>query len=309
MNNDFNEKIDENDKNQIIDDFNEKIDENDKNQIINNLKKTRKIEPLDKIYDDFSRKKITYETYNSYKEKFNILDTTVYDEIQIKKYLEIEMYFHKLEIDSKMKNLSESINTFNDNAEDKISDLHNDTVNVKTEILTMMGLFFAIFTFIQVNFTFTQKFLENYNGYRLILYIVLINIVLLIILSFIMEMIGALVYGKNKARIQNGTNYLKFFKESELKIKRSFIYSILMLLMIGGFAFYNEKGKETEKYEKIEKKLNDYKIHNNEIEKVISEKINKFLNNNEKKYNKKDIEILKNEIMLQLYEKKLTEEK
>lgn len=75
-----------------------------------------------------------------------------------------------------------------------------ESENIKSEILTMMGLFFAIFTFVQVNFTFTQQFLEKYNGYRLLLYITIINTVLLIVLGFILEAIGTIVYGENKAR-------------------------------------------------------------------------------------------------------------
>ena len=46
----------------------------------------------------------------------------------------------------------------------KARELDQNLKNINSEILTMMGLFFAIFTFVQVNFTFTQQFLEKYNN-------------------------------------------------------------------------------------------------------------------------------------------------
>ena len=141
-----------------------------------------------------------------------------------------------------------------------------ESENIKSEILTMMGLFFAIFTFVQVNFTFTHQFLEKYNGYRLLLYITIINAVLLIVLGFMLEAIGTIVYGKNKARegiiIKDTQNinsrkiwlrkfctekywksqkYLWLFPESKLKMKRALVYSLIGLFVIGAFSFYNEK--------------------------------------------------------------------
>ena len=191
-----------------------------------------------------------------------------------------------------------------------------ESENIKSEILTMMGLFFAIFTFVQVNFTFTQQFLEKYNGYRLLLYITIINAILLIVLGFILEAIGTIVYGENKARegivvedIQNGNSekswlkkfctekywksqkYLLFFPESKLKMKRALIYSLLGLFIVGTFSFYKEKKNYSRSYEEIDQ------IIMKKVEDKISS-INKTLSEDEKKQIKLEIE---NSIYRDLY--------
>lgn len=191
-----------------------------------------------------------------------------------------------------------------------------ESENIKSEILTMMGLFFAIFTFVQVNFTFTQQFLEKYNGYRLLLYITIINAILLIVLGFILEAIGTIVYGENKARegivvedIQNGNSekswlkkfctekywksqkYLLFFPESKLKMKRALIYSLLGLFIVGTFSFYKEKKNYSRSYEEIDQ------IIMKKVENKISS-INKTLSEDEKKQIKLEIE---NSIYRDLY--------
>ena len=191
-----------------------------------------------------------------------------------------------------------------------------ESENIKSEILTMMGLFFAIFTFVQVNFTFTQQFLEKYNGYRLLLYITIINAVLLIVLGFILEAIGTIVYGENKARegiivedIQKRNSekswlkkfctekywksqkYLLFFPESKLKMKRALMYSLIGLFIIGAFSFYKEKKNYSRSYEEIDQ------IIMKKVESKISS-INKTLSEDEKKQIKLEIE---NSIYRDLY--------
>lgn len=190
----------------------------------------------------------------------------------------------------------------------KARELDENLKNINSEILTMMGLFFAIFTFVQVNFTFTQQFLEKYNGYRLLLYITIINAILLIVLGFILEAIGTIVYGENKARegivvedIQNGNSekswlkkfctekywksqkYLLFFPESKLKMKRALIYSLLGLFIVGTFSFYKEKKNYSRSYEEIDQ------IIMKKVEDKISS-INKTLSEDEKKQIKLEIE-------------------
>lgn len=191
-----------------------------------------------------------------------------------------------------------------------------ESENIKSEILTMMGLFFAIFTFIQVNFTFTHQFLEKYNGYRLLLYITIINAVLLIVLGFILEAIGTIVYGENKARegiivediqkrnskeswfkkictekYRKSQKYLWIFPESKLKMKRALMYSLIGLFIIGAFSFYKEKKNYSRSYEEIEQ------IIMKKVESKISS-INKTLSEDEKKQIKLEIE---NSIYRDLY--------
>lgn len=191
-----------------------------------------------------------------------------------------------------------------------------ESENIKSEILTMMGLFFAIFTFVQVNFTFTHQFLEKYNGYRLLLFITIINAVLLIVLGFMLEAIGTIVYGKNKARegiiIEDTQNinsrkiwlrkfctekywksqkYLWLFPESKLKMKRALVYSLIGLFVIGTFSFYNEKKNYSRSYEEIDQ------IIMKKVENKISS-INKTLSEDEKKQIKLEIE---NSIYRDLY--------
>lgn len=198
----------------------------------------------------------------------------------------------------------------------KARELDENLKNINSEILTMMGLFFAIFTFVQVNFTFTQQFLEKYNGYRLLLYITIINAVLLIVLGFILEAIGTIVYGENKARegiivedIQNinseenwlkkfctekywkSQKYLWFFPESKLKMKRALMYSLIGLFVIGAFSFYKEKKNYSRSYEEIDQ------IIMKKVEDKISS-INKTLSEDEKKQIKLEIE---NSIYRDLY--------
>ena len=187
-----------------------------------------------------------------------------------------------------------------------------ESENIKSEILTMMGLFFAIFTFVQVNFTFTHQFLEKYNGYRLLLYITIINAVLLIVLGFMLEAIGTIVYGKNKARegiiiedIQNinsrkiwlrkfctekywkSQKYLWLFPESKLKMKRALVYSLIGLFVIGAFSFYNEKKNYSRSYE--------------EIEKIILEKVDKKISSSDRKLSKSEKREIKMEIENNIY--------
>ena len=191
-----------------------------------------------------------------------------------------------------------------------------ESENIKSEILTMMGLFFAIFTFIQVNFTFTHQFLEKYNGYRLLLYITIINAVLLIVLGFILEAIGTIVYGENKARegiivediqkrnskeswfkkictekYRKSQKYLWIFPESKLKMKRALMYSLIGLFIIGAFSFYKEKKNYSRSYEEIDQ------IIMKKVESKISS-INKTLSEDEKKQIKLEIE---NSIYRDLY--------
>lgn len=187
-----------------------------------------------------------------------------------------------------------------------------ESENIKSEILTMMGLFFAIFTFVQVNFTFTHQFLEKYNGYRLLLYITIINAVLLIVLGFMLEAIGTIVYGKNKARegiiiedIQNinsrkiwlrkfctekywkSQKYLWLFPESKLKMKRALVYSLIGLFVIGAFSFYNEKKNYSRSYE--------------EIEKIILEKVDKKISSSDRKLSESEKREIKMEIENNIY--------
>lgn len=187
-----------------------------------------------------------------------------------------------------------------------------ESEKIKSEILTMMGLFFAIFTFVQVNFTFTQQFLEKYNGYRLLLYITIINAVLLIVLGFMLEAIGTIVYGKNKARegiiIEDTQNinsrkiwlrkfctekywksqkYLWLFPESKLKMKRALVYSLIGLFVIGAFSFYNEKKNYSRSYE--------------EIEKIILEKVDKKISSSDRKLSESEKREIKMEIENNIY--------
>lgn len=187
-----------------------------------------------------------------------------------------------------------------------------ESENIKSEILTMMGLFFAIFTFVQVNFTFTHQFLEKYNGYRLLLYITIINAVLLIVLGFMLEAIGTIVYGKNKARegiiIEDTQNinskkiwlrkfctekywksqkYLWLFPESKLKMKRALVYSLIGLFVIGAFSFYNEKKNYSRSYE--------------EIEKIILEKVDKKISSSDRKLSESEKREIKMEIENNIY--------
>ena len=194
----------------------------------------------------------------------------------------------------------------------KARELDENLKNINSEILTMMGLFFAIFTFVQVNFTFTQQFLEKYNGYRLLLYITIINAVLLIVLGFMLEAIGTIVYGKNKARegiiIEDTQNinsrkiwlrkfctekywksqkYLWLFPESKLKMKRALVYSLIGLFVIGAFSFYNEKKNYSRSYE--------------EIEKIILEKVDKKISSSDRKLSESEKREIKMEIENNIY--------
>lgn len=221
-------------------------------------------------------------------------------------YYEILIFLQNIKLDVKTDRISE--------------ELENKTLAIKSEILTMMGLFLAIFTFVQVNFTFTQQFLEKYNGYRLVLYITIINAILLIVLGFILEAIGTIVYGENKARegvmsieqsqvdnkkknwLENictkkywkSQKYLWFFPESKLKMKRALAYSLIGLFIIGGFSFYKEKNNYARSYE--------------EIEKIILEKVDKKISSSDRMLSeseKKEIKIeIENNIYRDLYSQK-----
>ena len=185
---------------------------------------------LNDLFSACERKDINKENYRLYQEKLSGIEPTT--EIESKIYYKISFFLQNIEFDVKTDKISE--------------ELERKTIAIKSEILGMMGLFFTVFTFVQVNFTFSQKFFEEYSGYKLIFYVTLINIILIVILSFIMEIIGAIVYGENRARIKdlkedgNCRNYW-IFPESKLKIKRSFAYSLIFLLIIASFSFFMGK--------------------------------------------------------------------
>lgn len=261
-------------------------------------------ENLKEIYNDYIENKINKENYKSYHEKLSEIETK--NEKESKIYYEILIFLQNIKLDVKTDRISE--------------ELENKTLAIKSEILTMMGLFLAIFTFVQVNFTFTQKFLEKYNGYRLVLYITIINAILLIVLGFILEAIGTIVYGENKARegvmsieqsqVDNkmkkwlekictkkywkSQKYLWFFPESKLKMKRALAYSLIGLFIIGGFSFYKEKNNYARSYEEIEKIILE------KVDKKISSS-DRMLSESEKKEIKMEIE---NNIYRDLYSQK-----
>ncbi|MCP1225673.1 hypothetical protein [Sebaldella sp. S0638] len=189
-----------------------------------------------------------------------------------------------------------------------LDQINSHSRNIKSEIMTMMGLFFAIFTFIQVNFTFIGKFLENYNGYRLILFTALINIILVLTLAYILQIILAIVYGENKAweKRKDGEYYIKpfpypkfcknrpfswgsikIFKASKFKIKRALFHTLVFLCGVGVFAFFNEEQRYSKSYEELEKEI---------LKKVDARITKKTIEMNLLDVKKEDIDIIKNNL-------------
>lgn len=283
---------------------------------------------LKKIYDDYIYKIINKKNYKKYQKLFSEIE--IKNEVEGRIYYKLSVFLNNIELerkiasisremDKKIEELNLKIKKLDDNSkelEDNIKVALKESHDMKAEILTMMGLFFAIFTFVQVNFTFTQQFLEKYNGYRLLLYITIINAVLLIVLGFILEAIGTIVYGENKARegiivediqkrnseeswfkkictekYRKSQKYLWIFPESKLKMKRALMYSLIGLFIIGAFSFYKEKKNYSRSYEEIEQ------IIMKKVEGKISS-INKTLSEDEKKQIKLEIE---NSIYRDLY--------
>ena len=108
----------------------------------------------------------------------------------------------------------------------------NDNIhNIKSEILTMMGLFFAIFTFIQINFSFLSKFLENYNGFRVMMFAAGLNIILMTSLYYIMALINVIVTGKDSSwdKCEPEEKILKYFNASKTRGKRNFFIALGIL--------------------------------------------------------------------------------
>lgn len=255
------------------------------------------------LYNLCYEKKINKDNYQAYYKQFMKIDVSYSNSKEQDKYFAVSHHFKSIELEIDFEKMKKT------------------TTEIKTEILTMMGLFFAIFTFVQVNFTFTQQFLEKYNGYRLLLYITIINAVLLIVLGFILEAIGTIVYGENKAREEvlleeeekeqsifvivinwiikrigtkryfKSQKYFLFFPESRLKLKRALIYALLGLFVVGTFSFYKEKKNYSRSYEEIDQ------IIMKKVEDKISS-INKTLSEDEKKQIKLEIE---NSIYRDLY--------
>ena len=143
----------------------------------------------------------------------------------------------------------------------------------KSEILEMMGLFFAIFAFVQVNFMFIGGFLEKYNGYRLIFFIVTLNTVLLTVIFLILEVVGVIVYGENRFRLkcESDSKFWKCFPASKAMIKRSYLYTMIILVALGSFSFYMSKDDKVLNYELAEDDKEELK--NSIMEKIDREKI------------------------------------
>lgn len=279
---------------------------------------------LKKIYDDYIYKIINKKNYKKYQKLFSEIE--IKNEVEGRIYYKLSVFLNNIELerkiasisremDKKIEELNLKIKKLDDNSkelEDNIKVALKESHDMKAEILTMMGLFFAIFTFVQVNFTFTHQFLEKYNGYRLLLYITIINAVLLIVLGFMLEAIGTIVYGKNKARegiiIEDTQNinskkiwlrkfctekywksqkYLWLFPESKLKMKRALVYSLIGLFVIGAFSFYNEKKNYSRSYE--------------EIEKIILEKVDKKISSSDRKLSESEKREIKMEIENNIY--------
>ena len=287
--------------------FKKNIDDSTKQESINEAEPkenedAKLSEEMQKIYDDYTDKKINSENFLNYKidlakiTTINLAEDRVYDKVQH------FIYSHETSIN--------------------IKKIENNTSAIKNEILTMMTLFFAMFTFIQVNVAFVPGFLEKYNGYKLILSIAIINVILLVVLGFILEVVGAIVYGENKVRIWDNnyflnilkvdkssekyktlkkifihsrndpTHYIQLFQCSELKIKRTFVLALILLTLIGGFAFKEDlKSKDPELYKEVDNKINQ------QLDKKIEEKLKEqnYKLTDEEKNN------LKNEIENDLY--------
>ncbi len=151
--------------------------------------------------------------------------------------------------------------------------LKDEVKTNKSEILEMMGLFFAIFAFVQINFMFIGGFLERYNGYRLIFFITTLNIVLLTVIFLILEVVGVIVHGENKFRLkcEDDSKYCKIFPASKAKVKRSYFCTVAILLIFASFSFWKSKDEKILNYELAEDEKE--KLKNSIIEKIDREKI------------------------------------
>lgn len=209
------------------------------------------------------------------------------------------------ELELKMKKTTKNMNA----ASDKINIASREATNVKKDLVSIMGIFMGVFSFIQWNFSQYKDLLE-YDPFNRVLYIAVLNSFLIISLYIVFAILDFIVYRTPRM--------IKPFFNSKNKFPTKFFFTsgiiYFIFLTIAIYNLHSDTGRKT--ISKLENKIENIKTDNleskqelinllnkknDELKKVIDEK-NKKINELENKIeNMKELQIIEHkEIKLRL---------
>lgn len=167
--------------------------------------------------------------------------------------------------------------------ESTIVEANKEAVNIKKDLISIMGIFMGVFSFIQWNFSQYKDLLE-YDPFNRVLYIAILNSLLIISLYIVFAIIDFIVH-------RNPRMTRPFFNP-ENKSPTKFFWSsglvYLIFLFIAAYNLHSDTGRKTiSKLEnKIENLRTDNSKTNQELNNLLIRKIselNKVINDKNQK--------------------------
>lgn len=201
------------------------------------------------------------------------------------------------ELELKMKKTTKDMNE----ARGKINIASREATNVKKDLVSIMGIFMGVFSFIQWNFSQYKDLLE-YDPFNRVLYIAVLNSFLIISLYIVFAIIDFIVY--------RNPRMIKPFFNSKNKFPTKFFFTLgtmyLIFLIVAIYNLHSDTGRKT--INKLENKIENIKTDNieskqefinllnkkdNELKKIIDEKNKKIKELENKIENMKELQVLK----------------
>lgn len=173
------------------------------------------------------------------------------------------------EIESKMNTATKKLSS----AYKKIHVASNEAKNVKKDLLSIMGIFMGIFSFIQWNFSQYKDLLE-YDPFSRVLYIFILNSILILSLYFVFSIIDFIVH-------QNPRMVKVFFDINTRKPTKFFGWSLFIyfiFLVIFSYGLHSDSGRKT--INNIEKQIKlldkEHKNSKSEYKMLLDKKTEKI---------------------------------
>lgn len=197
-------------------------------------------------------------------------------------YIDIKTANSKMnELEAKMiettKNLKDAYN--------KISFATKESVNVKKDLISIMGVFMGIFSFIQWNFSQYKDLLE-YDPFNRVLYIAILNSLLIISLYIVFAIIDFIVH-------RNPRMTRPFFNPENKSPTKFFLVSglaYLIFLFIAAYNLHSDTGRKT--ISKLENKIENLKTDNSKTNQELNNLLNRKISELNKVIDEKNQKIM-----------------